>query len=70
MTEEEMEPYFQERHAAQTSTRRGDLDEGAYDDITRNGLLLSTKDPNLWFVKCRMGEEKHIVLQRYGSRHV
>lgn len=33
------------------------------DDITQNGLLPSTKDPNLWIVKCRIGEEKLICMQ-------
>jgi transcription elongation factor SPT5 len=63
MTEEEMERYFQERHAAQAVPHQGELDEDAYDDITQNGLLPSTKDPNLWIVKCRMGEEKLTCLQ-------
>jgi transcription elongation factor SPT5 len=63
MTEEEMERYFQERHAQQVATHQGELDEDAYDDITQNGLLPTTKDPNLWIVKCRMGEEKIAVLQ-------
>nr|CAD2168645.1 unnamed protein product [Meloidogyne enterolobii] len=63
MTEEEMERYFQERHAAQVATHQGELDEDAYDDITQNGLLPSTKDPNLWIVRCRLGEEKNTCLQ-------
>ena len=63
MTEEQMEQYFQERHAQQMSTHRGDMDDNVYDDITQNGLLPSTKDPNLWIVKCRMGEERHLALQ-------
>ena len=63
MTEEEMERYFQERHAQQAAAHQGDLDEDAYDDITQNGLLPSTKDPNLWIVKCRMGEERATCLQ-------
>jgi transcription elongation factor SPT5 len=63
MTEEEMEQYFRERHAAQATSHRGDIDDDIYDDITQNGLLPSTKDPNLWIVKCRMGEEKNLALQ-------
>lgn len=68
MTEEEMERYFQERHATQITTHRGEIDDDAYDDITQNGLLPSTKDPNLWIVKCRMGEEKNIaqkIMRKY-----
>lgn len=63
MTEEEMERYFQEKHAQQATTHQGELDEDAYDDITQNGLLPSTKDPNLWIVKVRLGEEKTTCLQ-------
>ncbi|VDL69227.1 unnamed protein product [Nippostrongylus brasiliensis] len=38
-------------------------DDSALDDISQHGLLPSTKDPNLWIVKCRMGEEKLVALQ-------
>lgn len=57
-----MERYFQERHAAQVSTHKM-MDDQVYDDITQNGLLPSTRDPNLWIVKVRMGEEKAVALQ-------
>src|SRR5438105_3390211 len=64
MTEEEMERYFQERHAQQVSaTRMRADDDETFDDITQNQNLPSTKDPNLWIVKVRMGEEKNICLQ-------
>lgn len=33
------------------------------DDISQTSLLPQTKDPNLWIVKCRMGEEKLVALQ-------
>jgi transcription elongation factor SPT5 len=62
MTEEEMGRYFHERHVAQT-THQDEIDEEAYDDITQNGLLPGAKDPFLWLVKCRIGEEKNLVLQ-------
>lgn len=38
-----MERYFQERHATEATTNRGDIDDHVYDDITQNGLLPSTK---------------------------
>lgn len=65
MTEEEMERYFQDRYEEpQANTYRGgDIDDDSFDDITQNGLLPSTKDPNLWTVKCRIGEEKFVALQ-------
>lgn len=32
------------------------------DEITQQTLLPGVKDPNLWMVKCRIGEEKNTVL--------
>ena len=32
------------------------------DEITQQTLLPEVKDPNLWMVKCRIGEEKITVL--------
>lgn len=32
------------------------------DEITQQTLLPGVKDPNLWMVKCRIGEEKSTVL--------
>ncbi|PAV82930.1 hypothetical protein WR25_00956 isoform B [Diploscapter pachys] len=41
-----------------------DLDDDfVMDDISQTSLLPQTKDPNLWIVKCRMGEEKLVALQ-------
>ena len=31
---------------------------GMVDEITQQGLLPGVKDPNLWMVKCKIGEEK------------
>lgn len=62
MTEEEMALYFENRHAQETSENRTTNDE-AYDDISQNSLLPTTRDPNLWIVKVRMGEEKLVTLQ-------
>lgn len=33
------------------------------DEITQQTLLPGIKDPSLWMVKCRLGEEKMTVLQ-------
>ena len=33
------------------------------DEITQQTLLPEVRDPNLWMVKCRIGEEKVTVLQ-------
>ncbi|VDM54729.1 unnamed protein product [Angiostrongylus costaricensis] len=62
MNEDEIGRYFENKYKAQPIR---DLveDDSALDDISRHGLLPSTKDPNLWIVKCRMGEEKLVALQ-------
>jgi hypothetical protein len=62
MTEEEMASYFENRHAQEASENRTANDD-AYDDISQNSLLPTTRDPNLWIVKVRMGEEKLVTLQ-------
>lgn len=61
MSEEEMARYFEERHKA-TSQPARDISDDTIDDIAQHGLVPTTKDPNLWVVKCRMGEEKELSL--------
>lgn len=63
MNEDQIEDYFKKKYASQPSYTSATNDDGAFDDISRNSLLPSTKDPNLWIVKCRMGEEKEMVLR-------
>jgi transcription elongation factor SPT5 len=58
MNEDEIEEYFKKKYAVRPSHGGDD-----YDDIAQHSLLPSTKDPNLWIVKCRMGEEKTAALQ-------
>ena len=43
--------------------RFGEGGEEMSDEITQQTLLPEVKDPNLWMVKCRIGEEKNTVLQ-------
>ena len=43
--------------------RFGEGGEEMSDEITQQTLLPGVKDPNLWMVKCRIGEEKTTVLQ-------
>lgn len=63
MSEEEMARYFEARHAQESAHNRVH-DNDAYDDITQNSLLPTTRDPNLWIVKViRIGEEKLVALQ-------
>jgi transcription elongation factor SPT5 len=62
MTEEEMARYFEDRHAATAVPAREGQDDTLDDTIAQNGLVPTTKDPNLWVVKCRMGEEKTLAM--------
>jgi transcription elongation factor SPT5 len=57
--EEEMVKYFKTKYGGEMSMaeRYGEGEEMS-DEITQQGLLPGVKDPNLWLVKCRMGEEK------------
>jgi hypothetical protein len=61
-----MEKYLKERYGPKSRGMRGDPDD--YDDdqvpdeITQQSLLPDVKSPNLWPVKCRIGEEKLTAL--------
>ncbi|KAF8375888.1 spt-5 [Pristionchus pacificus] len=64
MPEEDIEKYFEEKYKNSSSGGANFDDDDALDDISQHGLLPSTKDPNLWIVKCmRMGEEKLVAMQ-------
>ncbi|VDM08812.1 unnamed protein product [Wuchereria bancrofti] len=64
MNEDQIEDYFKKKYANQSSYASVMDDDAALDDISRHSLLPSTnKDPNLWIVKCRLGEEKLVALQ-------
>ena len=62
---EEIEEYYRKKYADQAAQERnyfegeGDLPE----DIAQQALMPGVKDPNLWMVKCRIGDEKNAVLQ-------
>lgn len=55
---------MRKKYADASSTRKhfGDGGEEMSDEITQQTLLPGIKDPNLWMVKCRIGEEKSTVL--------
>ncbi|VDN00933.1 unnamed protein product [Thelazia callipaeda] len=64
MNEDQIEDYFKKKYANQSSYAGVMDDDTALDDISRQSLLPSTnKDPNLWIIKCRLGEEKLVALQ-------
>ncbi|CAI4228197.1 unnamed protein product [Auanema sp. JU1783] len=62
MNEDEIGRYFENKYKSAPSRDMVD-DDGGLDDISQHSLLPSTKDPNLWIVKCRMGEEKLVAMQ-------
>lgn len=62
--EDEIEEYLRKKYADESIAARhfGDGGEEMSDEITQQTLLPGVKDPNLWMVKCRIGEEKSTVL--------
>ncbi|KAL0849644.1 hypothetical protein ABMA28_013899 [Loxostege sticticalis] len=62
--EEEIEEYLRNKYADESAALRhfGEGGEEMSDEITQQTLLPGIKDPNLWMVKCRIGEEKATVL--------
>ena len=66
MDPDEIERYFKERYGPK-GRAGGDYDEcddgnQIPDEITQQSLLPDVKSPNLWPVKCRIGEEKQTAL--------
>ncbi|RUS84145.1 hypothetical protein EGW08_008119 [Elysia chlorotica] len=60
--EDEIEEYYRTKFGdASTADRYGEGEE-MQDEITQQGRLPGVKDPNLWVVKCRMGEEMATVI--------
>lgn len=62
MSEDEVQKYFENKYKADKNDGEYDDEDSAMDDISKNSHLPSTKDPNLWIVKCRMGEEKLVAM--------
>lgn len=61
--EDEIEQYYRKKYAEQQSERYYEGDGDLPDDIAQQALQPGVKDPNLWMVKCRIGEEKQTVHQ-------
>uniref|UniRef100_T1IQH2 Transcription elongation factor SPT5 n=1 Tax=Strigamia maritima TaxID=126957 RepID=T1IQH2_STRMM len=61
--EDEIEDYYRKKYAETSSSERrfGEGDAELSDEISQQMLLPGVKDPNLWMVKCRIGEEKATV---------
>lgn len=62
--EEEIEEYLRNKYADESAALRhfGEGGEEMSDEITQQTLLPGIKDPNLWMIKCKIGEEKATVL--------
>lgn len=58
-----MAAYFESRHADEVAVEGRTANDDAYDDISQNSLLPTARDPHLWIIKVRMGEEKLVTLQ-------
>lgn len=63
--EDEIEEYYKRKYAETSAAERGygDGEQELPDEIAQQTLLPGVKDPNLWMVKCRIGEEKTTILQ-------
>ncbi|XP_050430817.1 transcription elongation factor SPT5-like isoform X2 [Adelges cooleyi] len=63
--EDEIEEYLRRKYSDDTSVaikHFGNAGVGLISEITKQTLLPGVKDPNLWMVKCRIGEEKQTAL--------
>ncbi|KAK8769846.1 hypothetical protein V5799_013689, partial [Amblyomma americanum] len=63
--EDEIEDYYRRKYADTTAAEGGyrEADVELSDEIAQQTLLPGVKDPNLWMVKCKLGEEKATLLQ-------
>ncbi|XP_026821890.1 transcription elongation factor SPT5-like [Rhopalosiphum maidis] len=62
--EDEIEEYLRNKYADSSATIKqfGDAGDELSDEIIQQTLLPGVKDPNLWMVKCRIGDEKNTAL--------
>uniref|UniRef100_H2Y421 Transcription elongation factor SPT5 n=1 Tax=Ciona savignyi TaxID=51511 RepID=H2Y421_CIOSA len=58
--EEELGEYYMKKYATSSAILYGDSEVS--DDISQQQLLPDVKDPNLWTVKCKHGEERATAL--------
>ncbi|XP_071182024.1 transcription elongation factor SPT5-like isoform X2 [Mytilus edulis] len=61
--EDEIEEYYRQKYGEGSASARYGEGEEMSDEITQQGLLPGVKDPNLWLVKCRIGEERTTAIQ-------
>jgi len=62
--EHEIEDYFRKKYVDNSvaTSHFGEGDEEMVNEIRQQSLLPNIKDPNLWIIKCRAGEEKSTAL--------
>ncbi|XP_011494346.1 PREDICTED: transcription elongation factor SPT5-like [Ceratosolen solmsi marchali] len=62
--QDEIEKYLKNKYSNGTaiSYHFGDGVEQMNDEITQQNLLPDIKDPNLWLIKCKIGEENSTIL--------
>ncbi|XP_057297763.1 transcription elongation factor SPT5-like [Hydractinia symbiolongicarpus] len=58
---EDIAEYYKRKYANEGRDRYAEEDYEAPAEIEQQSLLPDVKDPNLWMVRCRMGEEKQVV---------
>jgi len=63
--EKEIEEYYRNKYREDDNSRQrfGEGGEAMTKEITEQSLMPEGKDPKLWMVRCREGEEKTAVLQ-------
>ncbi|XP_014204352.1 transcription elongation factor SPT5-like [Copidosoma floridanum] len=60
--EEEIEEYLRNKYSKESAVAQHFNNEELDDEITQKTLLPDIKDPNLWMVKCKIGDEASTVL--------
>ncbi|XP_065653569.1 transcription elongation factor SPT5-like [Hydra vulgaris] len=60
-TVEDIAEYYKKKYAGSDKERYLDEEYETPAEIEQQSLLPDVKDPNLWMVRCRMGEEKQTV---------
>lgn len=61
--ENEIEEYYRRKYAEEGGARYFNEASETSEEITQQTLLPGVKDPNLWMIRCRIGEEKATVMQ-------
>lgn len=63
MSEEQIEEYFKQKYGNQANGAQTTFEESDCFGISHQALLPCVKDPRIWILKCRVGDERDIVLK-------